>query len=848
MAEWYESFEPTLAQWYESFEPTLARHQDDFVTALPQSRGSILKTIRDEIVTRHKSLEDPVVLPKALKKAIRHYYLQFLTDEEDIRAEQEILGDEQEQEPCGVSPEEREAAARPKDAGFYKKELTDWDVAQKLFKVEMDDYDKEEQSKLGVKHSIKYCTGHARDWFNDMSPAQRKEVEDAKAKWNNEGAPAESQAMYRKRNLKRVLDDFTQQIRRTMGCQIVMLVSHKKKSDQTLSVAVHESKPLNSKKPFTQSSRGCKEWTSDGFEKFAEWSKLEFYPEDESDEDDDTKEKLPELVLDKRGFAKLPSRAGINTKGQQELVRRIFHASYKVFTKSAKPVPWREVIANPSLYLDLDCLPKDFLLRDPSHLRASDVTKLWDHWEVRRANKHKLIIFLAGKLGDMSKESLENAVPYQGNQKKKEYKEIDDKDQDPTSGKLSAARTDRPAESKAASKPSASTLPTPRTTGPAGAKAASKPSASTRPTPRTTRPAEGDSSDDKSSDDESVAVAFAGRTTGPAARPSGTQEGAPASIHMKDRVRFLKSLSSHNGYLLLVEGIKDLEKETNSDEQKDWPNWATWSWEGSYLPGAVHSEHGTVQKFLETVTSAKITRFALGMRVTLGLGLLLRECKQAIEYEADEAPQNVPTYIGASTLGIEILGLIEDAVDTVRGRILRLVKGREGQHKRDMIVEAASGDNATHSARSSAVGEKRTTEEVERSEVEETQKDQERTELEEKQMDQEVEAEQQVEEDVRKLDEAKKVGETLNEEKQKLVEEMQHLVEAKESLERQMLEVQHNDDDNANDEPEPEVSVEVKGKKRSKSGESGKPRKVAKTDDIRRSSRARLPSKKAMNT
>jgi hypothetical protein len=122
------------------------------------------------------------------KKAIRCYYLQFLTDEEDIQAEQEILGDGQDQEPCGVSPEQREAAAHPKDAGFYKKELTDWDV-------EMDDYDKKEQSKLGVKHSIKFHTGHTRDWFNDMSPAQWKEVENVKDKWNKEGAPAESQAM-----------------------------------------------------------------------------------------------------------------------------------------------------------------------------------------------------------------------------------------------------------------------------------------------------------------------------------------------------------------------------------------------------------------------------------------------------------------------------------------------------------------------------------------------------------------------------------------------------------------------------------------------------------------------------
>jgi hypothetical protein len=242
------------------------------------------------------------------------------------------------------------------------------------------------------------------------------------------------------------------------------------------------------------------------------------------------KEKLPELVLDKKGYAKLPSRTGIHTKGQQELVCRIFHASYselvsvrldfrgltvgcaEVFTKSTKLVPWCEVVANPHLYLDLDCLPKDFLLRDPSHLRASDITKLWDHWEVRRSNKEKLIIFLAGKLGNMSKEHLENAVLYEGNQKKMNYKEIDHKDQDPTSGKTSTAGTDHLAESKAASKPSASMYPTPCTTRPAESKAASKSSASMRPTPCITGPAEGNSSDD-----ELAAVVFAKRTAGPAA-------------------------------------------------------------------------------------------------------------------------------------------------------------------------------------------------------------------------------------------------------------------------------------------------------------------------------------------
>ncbi|KAG1863097.1 hypothetical protein F4604DRAFT_1929270 [Suillus subluteus] len=96
-------------------------------------------------------------------------------------------------------------------------------------------------------------------------------------------------------------------------------------------------------------------------------------------------------------------------------------------------------------------------------------------------------------------------------------------------------------------------------------------------------------------------------------------------------------------------------------------------------------------------------------------------------------------------------------------------------------------------------------------------------------------------------DEVKQMNEMLKEdvqrlqkEKQVLEEETQPLVEANESLERQMVEVQHNDDNNTNDEPE------VKGKKRSNSGGSGKANKIAKIDDIHQSSRARLPSKKVM--
>jgi hypothetical protein len=45
-----------------------------------------------------------------------------------------------------------------------------------------------------------------------------------------------SSLSYRKNNLKKILDEFSEQLRRTMGCHVVLLVSHKKRTDQSLNV------------------------------------------------------------------------------------------------------------------------------------------------------------------------------------------------------------------------------------------------------------------------------------------------------------------------------------------------------------------------------------------------------------------------------------------------------------------------------------------------------------------------------------------------------------------------------------------------------------------------------------
>lgn len=50
-------------------------------------------------------------------------------------------------------------------------------------------------------------------------------------------------------------------------------------------------------------------------------------------EDDGNAHAVPEIVLDDDGYAKLPSLDGVSLKGQHELIRSMFHASYSKFLR-----------------------------------------------------------------------------------------------------------------------------------------------------------------------------------------------------------------------------------------------------------------------------------------------------------------------------------------------------------------------------------------------------------------------------------------------------------------------------------------------------------------------------------
>ncbi|KAG0691937.1 hypothetical protein DFH29DRAFT_883403, partial [Suillus ampliporus] len=346
-----------------AFKPILDLHSEAILAADP----NLPKPAQDE-------QEEAIVLPTSLKKvtklltAIKQYYAKCLTDKEEA--------------------EDHEASSHPREPSFYKKTLSEWDVAQKLFKQEIDAYDKAKQQSNSLEYSIKYRTGHAREWFNNMTSSQQQEVNFAMKKWNEEGAPEETQAIYRKNNLKKTLEDFAEQIRRTMGCRIVMLVSHKKKGHQSLSVSL--SGPQMDLNPPLQTGH-----------------KTEFYPL----EDSQTMQLLDcgmdlSLTLtrtrDEGWVGKTSCFAmSIGLKGQHELIRSIFHTSYKVCTGGSRPVPWGMITASPTDYLEPGSIPTGFAVKDPSHMKTDEVNHLWRHWEQHSAANQKLVVFIKAKDADM---------------------------------------------------------------------------------------------------------------------------------------------------------------------------------------------------------------------------------------------------------------------------------------------------------------------------------------------------------------------------------------------------------------------------------------------------------------
>ncbi|KAG1857787.1 hypothetical protein F4604DRAFT_1931277 [Suillus subluteus] len=147
-----------------------------------------------------------------------------------------------------------------------------------------------------------------------------------------------------------------------------------------------------------------------------------------------------------------------------------------------------------------------------------------------------------------------------------------------------------------------------------------------------------------------------------------------------DIVSYLQSLSILPSYRHLLATVQKLSETQTPDpkgkaRKQHLPVWASWTWSEAYLPQNMHNNFQLSFLALEELENYTIKSRGWGMIVVLGLGLLLRECSRAQEYEADEAGDDVPEYLGNSVLGIQAGEKIEEAITRIQVKVDTMLPG-----------------------------------------------------------------------------------------------------------------------------------------------------------------------------
>ncbi|KAI6046732.1 hypothetical protein EDC04DRAFT_2887576 [Pisolithus marmoratus] len=368
-----------MSDWKEVYSEILSSYVGRYKEARGNSqlRNEILAEVKLEIL-KHEP-EDSVGLPL-------HLRVHILAVTRKIWAES-----------C-EGEDAREEKACPTKAGDYKKAFTAFTVAQRIFKEEMDAYDRERRDTKDPK-TIGQRNRIIQQWWESVSDERKAKAGRAAEKWNKLGAPKETHDLFRRKNLPNMARDLIETVHRTMGSHVVMFIAHEAGEGQ-IKITVFETAPGDGKKAFTQSSESNKDWVLNGEISLTDYLLTAPVEEDSADRHE------VEISLDEDGNPEMPTWLGQKLKVQQNLARAVFQAAYvwgiAKFTKKPKArVPWGLLIESPMEYLDSQSIPEGFMMTDPSKWTKADLELLWDHWQTLETEEKVIVSSIGCKKEDV---------------------------------------------------------------------------------------------------------------------------------------------------------------------------------------------------------------------------------------------------------------------------------------------------------------------------------------------------------------------------------------------------------------------------------------------------------------
>ncbi|KAA1474348.1 hypothetical protein DENSPDRAFT_852225 [Dentipellis sp. KUC8613] len=225
-----------------------------------------------------------------------------------------------------------------------------------------------------------------------LTEAEEKTYQEILEAWEKDGIPEEKQREIAIRHATGYIREFTREMLEMCGISCVVLTSSVKKGGERVTClndylteyggrGLTQAVPDYLNKTF---ERVMNEWEF-SFSQPPPPKMLKGHP------------RITVEIKDKENITYPEYDPTWHSETKKTLVRDIVNASYatEIAVGSSKVISWKALSAaeNQGRFIDPECLPENFQWQDPSHLAVTDVEALLGHWENRRSEGLKALIF-----------------------------------------------------------------------------------------------------------------------------------------------------------------------------------------------------------------------------------------------------------------------------------------------------------------------------------------------------------------------------------------------------------------------------------------------------------------------
>ncbi|KAG1732956.1 hypothetical protein EDB19DRAFT_1911771 [Suillus lakei] len=267
-------------------------------------------------------------------------------------------------------------------------------VDMKLFKEEIGEYDKKHHDTSDLR-SMGTRTKLVQSWYNALSPSVLKELRQVADKWNQEGPHSDAKDRYHSQHQKKIMEDFIKMAGRTIGLHVVILAAHDRGEGKMPGMTIWESCLRKAKKTFTLALKENKKCAGESQDQLTDLLNEAEYggdPKDKSDEDDEKGPDLMVQVNDEGYPCLLTGFESLILKNQQKVVQKVFQKAYVVISNNPHTaVSWNHITQDLDHYLNMNYIPQNVVIKDPSHLQKEAISMLFSLWKYC-ANHNKPIV------------------------------------------------------------------------------------------------------------------------------------------------------------------------------------------------------------------------------------------------------------------------------------------------------------------------------------------------------------------------------------------------------------------------------------------------------------------------